>query len=122
MNLTEKLSEILVNELIPYQQLISSPFRISLPNRTSISITENEICLTHDFMGNEHLSISVYAADNILVTTRPGHKGIYASDIIQDLSELIDKHIPNLDSKKERAKLIAAKIQSLQNELTEIAV
>ena len=120
MNLTEKIADILVKELIPYQQLISAPFRISLPNRTTISITEREICLDHDFLGEEHFSLSVFADDNILVTTRPGFKGMYATEILQDLTELIEKHIPNLDSKMVRAKLISAKIQSLQNELTEI--
>lgn len=117
MNLIEKITEMLVDDLIPYQQYISAPVTINLPHYTKVTISPKEIHVIHSCFSPEHFEITIMAADNVFFQHRPEYKGLFVKDIIADIEELIKKHIPNIRDNKVKAELIVNKIRSLEEEL-----
>lgn len=119
MKIYEKIADMLVDGLIPYQQYITSPVNLTLPNQTRVGITDKSISLFHSSYTAEHFEVTIFSKEDVYVQHRPEFKGLFMKDIISDIEVLLNNHIPNLNDNKEKAQLIVKKMNALQKELEE---
>jgi len=117
MKLIERMVEMMEDSIIPMQHIITSPISIEMRNKTVFYVSSIQISMTHNQFGDEHFNITMMGTENALVTTRPGYKGTFATEIIDDLQNFIKYHVDSLS--KDKANKIKQKIQSLEKELEE---